>query len=225
MLDHHAYFYEGDASRAEAVAESARSAIGFKAGDLNVVVHRYEKFGIDESRALRELAQLKSTGNRALFVIATSSITGDAQQALLKLFEEPQRGTVFVLVVPHGVLLPTLRSRCLAFPLMAGVEPAAEKKANIEAQEFLKCSYKERTERIAKLIKDNDDDVRGRAREFLSALEREVYAEFNKTAGDKKLARAHELSEIALLRGYLADRSASLKMIFEHLAAALPKAQ
>ncbi len=223
MLNHHAYFYEGDASLAEAVGESARADMGFTEHDPNVAVRRYDKFGIDESRALRELAQLKSTGDRALFVLAASSITSDAQQALLKLFEEPQKGTVFVLVVPHGVLLPTLRSRCLTFPLAPKGESAAEKKADTEAREFLKCSYKERTERIAKLIKDNDDDVRGRAREFLSALEREVYVEFNKAAGDKKRARAHELSEIALLRGYLADRSASLKMIFEHLAATLPQ--
>ena len=43
-------------------------------------------------------------------------MTSEAQQALLKLFEEPQAGVIFVFLLPHGSLLPTLRSRMLEYP-------------------------------------------------------------------------------------------------------------
>ncbi len=225
MLEHHAYVLEGDTTLAESLAQGARRALGLPDDSPDVFVLSREKFGIDDSRELRGRAALRATSGRALFVVAASSITSEAQQALLKLFEEPQRGAVFVLIVPHGVLLPTLRSRCLPYPAELSAALAGEGDARERAHAFLAAAYKERTALIAALVKDDGEDVRARSRAFLNALELELHRRFSKANGAGKHSLAEGLSEIAALRSYLSDRSPSLKMIFEHLAASLPTAK
>lgn len=219
QLTHHAYFFEGSTDLLPEIAGLARDALGLSLGSPDASARAYEKFGIDDAHDLRNLAALKSVSGRSLVVVATPSITTEAQQALLKLFEEPQGGAVFVLIVPHGSLLPTLRSRCMAFPFEAGSPSSAK-----EAKEFLKLSVKERSTQIAELL-DDEEGTRERTRELINALERELYAMFSKkgaSAGEREtLARG--LSDLALFRKYLADRSPSLKMLLEHLAATLPR--
>ncbi|MDE2213335.1 MAG: hypothetical protein KGJ34_02270 [Patescibacteria group bacterium] len=218
MLTHHAYYVEGEAGLLPEIAEAARKEMKLPKGSPDVTVQSFERFGIDESRQLRNLASLKTLSGGALFAIAATSITTEAQQALLKLFEEPQRGVIFVLLVPHGTLLSTLRSRCLLFP----IEQGAVRLGSAEAKTFLKAGYKERTTQIAELL-DEEGDVRARAREFLGGLEGELYRAFEKSRGEKKNELASGLEDIGKLRGYLSDRSTSLKMLLEHLAAALPR--
>ncbi len=215
-LTHHAYYLEGPTELLPAVEAQARKDLGFPKNSPDVHVQSFEKFGIEESRALIGKAALKATEGRALYVIATASIQSEAQQALLKLLEEPSAGTVLILLVPHGSLLPTVRSRCLPFPFTG--EASA---SNKEAKSFLKVSPKERSEQIAELL-DEEEGTRERAREFLSALERELYAGFTKKgAAREELARGME--DIARFRMYLGDRAPSVKMMLEHLAATLPR--
>jgi len=173
----------------------------------------YEKFGIEESRGLIDLAGLKNY-KASVFLLAISSITSEAQQALLKLLEEPQEGTTFVLIVPHGVLLPTIKSRMLEYPDKIAAEPHLTG----QARKFLQVSGKERSDFITKLLKD-DEGVKERARDFVNALEAEVY---KKSQARSDLALRQGLEDIAKVRDYLRDRSPSLKMLLEHLAVALP---
>lgn len=173
--------------------------------------NRFERFGIDEARALIALASLKNL-SETTFLIAAASLTTEAQQALLKLFEEPQRGTVFVLLAPHGALLPTLRSRMLPYE--------KSQISNLKSQaatKFLKLSPKERSAEVAKILKD-DEGVRERVREFINALEQELYRHFKK---QPTLRRA--LEDVAKVRSYLGDRSPSLKMLLEYMATSLPR--
>lgn len=114
---HHAYLYTGALSVLHSLAKDAEAQFQF-AGEHNpdVQVHEFEKFGIDEARGLKTAASMRSLSGRALYIVGVSQITTEAQQALLKLFEEPQQGAIFVLLAPHGAIIPTLRSRMLAYP-------------------------------------------------------------------------------------------------------------
>src|SRR3989344_5144331 len=96
LLSHHAYFREGPLAELPELARAAGAGVGLAPGNPDLYIRRYEKFGIEEARALRELASLKSLSGKALFAIGAVSITTEAQHALLKLFEEPAQGAVFI---------------------------------------------------------------------------------------------------------------------------------
>jgi len=199
---HHAYYIEGPLSAFEA----------YKTHLQPLYAKEHDRFGIEEARALITLALLKNFKDTT-FLVAAASITTEAQQALLKLLEEPQEGTTFLLMVPHGMLLPTLKSRMLAYPELPQGSTLPVR-LNLAVQ-FLKASGKDRSDLIAKLLKD-DEGVRERVRDFVNALEAELY----KKVGEPKARQG--LEDIAMVRQYLGDRSPSLKMLLEHLAVALP---
>lgn len=84
------------------------------------------------------------------------------------------------------------------------------------AQKFLKMSGKDRSDMIAKMLKD-DKGVKERVLDFVNALE----AELAPKVKDPKVRAG--LEDIAKVRDYLRDRSPSLKMLLEHLALSLPQ--
>jgi len=213
MNSHHAYLYEGPASLLPQLADSACQHFAFKKeGNPDVLIEQWEKFGIDEARELSQQASLKSSGERSLFVLGFSSITSEAQQALLKLFEEPREGAMFVVLVPHGTLIPTLRSRFLDYPEKIS---RLNLDRGTDAKEFLAAAYAKRSAMITEFMKD-EEGVRERARNFLNELERILYTKIENSEVREGLA------DIAHFREYLSDRSPSLKMILEHFAATLP---
>ena len=199
-MTHHAYYIEGSASAFDAYKDLIKP---FWSG-------KFERFGIDDARALIALASLKNF-NEAVFFVCAASITSDAQQALLKLFEEPQAGTTFVLLAPHGSLLPTLRSRMLPYPELS----TATENSSLywEVGKFLKMAGKERSEMIVKILKD-DEGVKERVRDFINALEIELSKDVKKNK--------QGLEDIAMVRDYLGDKAPSLKILLEHLALSLP---
>jgi hypothetical protein len=228
---HHAYLYGGSLAILSELVTDARMRFQFE-GEHNpdVQVLEVERFGIDEARQLRETAALRSISGHALYIVGVSTITTEAQQALLKLFEEPQAGVVFVLLAPHGSIIATLRSRMLPYPTTqqqnAGQNGLAERSEENRgpfgkrfAVEFLRSNQKDRSAFIAKLLKD-DEGVRERARDFLQALESELYKTMTKPKPSKEYIDG--LSDIAKVRSYANDRSPSFKMLLEHLAVSLP---
>lgn len=227
MLSHHAYYIEDSLAHFNDYRMHLREASAFAAHDPGFVARRYESFGIDEARELSVQASLRLSGARQFFFIAAASMTSEAQQALLKLFEEPQEGTQFVLLVPHGALLPTLLSRCLAYPKaeekyssQASPRRPAASEEHFSAAAFLSWPYKKRSEWVAELLDaDSEEDagVRERVRDALGEIETALAA---RLPGDASVRDG--LADIAHVRQYLADRSPSLKMILEHLAVTLP---
>lgn len=212
---HHAYLYEGSLSQLEALAASAKELFTFggkaEAGNPDIHIYSFEKLNIEDARELSSEASFKAVSGRALYILAAGSISFDAQQALLKLFEEPKEGDVFVLLVPPGILMPTLRSRFVEYPEKIEKDAALSAPAN----KFLKASYKERSAQVAALLKE-DEGAKERVRQFLHALELSL----RKKIKDKETREG--MQDIALVRNYLEDRSASMKMLLEHLAATLP---
>ncbi len=198
-MQHHAYYIEDSTSLFDE----------YKAALKPFWSKKFERFGIDEARELIDLASLKNF-NEPTYFVAAVSVTSEAQQALLKLLEEPQQGTTFIFLVPPGALIATVKSRMLPHELRVDTPATAQ------ARKFLTLSGKDRSTEIAKLLKD-DEEVKERARDFVNALE----VELHKKIADPKVRAG--LEDLAKVRDYLGDRSPSLKMLLEHLALALPK--
>ena len=86
----------------------------------DVEIERKKSVGIAESRALLQRLALRPTrpGPRVAIVREAGTMTAEAQNALLKLLEEPPGSAVIILVTDNiGSMLTTVRSRCrhLAF--------------------------------------------------------------------------------------------------------------
>lgn len=223
-MQHHAYLYEGPVSLMPALADDACKRFNFeREQNPDVLVQQWEKFSIDEARELTQQASLKSASGRSLFVLGISSIASDAQQALLKLFEEPREGVIFVVLVPHGVVLPTLRSRFLDYPDRSFAEKKSPSEGASAASDFLASAYVKRSAWVTAFLKNDDEDMREQTRIFVNALESLLYDALPKAAEKSKQDILDGLTDIAHFRGYLADRAPSLKMILEHFAATLPQ--
>ncbi len=212
---HHAYLYLDSLSLLPTLVQDARERFGFL-GEHNpdVQTRTFEKFGIDEARELKEAASLRSSSGRALYIVGVSQITTEAQQALLKLFEEPQAGALFILLAPHGSIIATLNSRFLPYPEIL----AQEKKLSVKT--FLAATHTTRLAHIKELLED-EEGVRERVRDFLAALEAALHANLSGSPKQREVAQA--LEDISKTRSYANDRSPSLKMLLEHLALALPR--
>lgn len=189
-------------------------------GNPDFVVLRYGLFSVADARRVSELAAgVAFAGAQRVLVIAAQRAYHEAQNALLKLFEEPPQGTSVFLILPTlGGLLPTLRSRVQILTSDNDTKPAISEMA----EEFLKASKEKRTALIKKLTSGKDDEDRQERRDdaiqILNGIEAVAYAQFKK---DTSIAIL--LSEIITLRGYLYDRSAPVRMILEHLSLVLPK--
>ncbi|MHB8652087.1 MAG: hypothetical protein ACYC8S_03045 [Minisyncoccota bacterium] len=211
---HHAYLIEGDANSVRTpIFENLRTYGLPHEGHPDFWTEEFETFGIEESRGLREMQTGKAVaGEQRVFVIFTTLITTEAQNALLKTFEDPAPGVHFFLVVPSAyALLPTLRSRLMHVGRGARGEGLEYKK---DATDFLDATLSERLAR-AKKIADKKD--RAYAIALADAIVEVVYERFLDGGGEKEhITRV--LGSAQQTREYLNDRAPSVKMLFEYLA-------
>jgi hypothetical protein len=224
-MRHHAFYYAGDIEEGVAAAlsfgERELGLSGINSPDL--ITLRYGLFSVDDARLICELAsRAPLKGDAKLLVIATGRIFHEAQNALLKTFEEPAPGTYLVLIVPsEGNIIPTLRSRLLPLP---GTE--TESGVSSEAEAFVSGTEGAR-EKIVEGILDQakSDDAEEKQAARLAALHlaegilRVAYIR-NQTKGSPELVAL--LKDLSRLIPVLHERSAPLKPILEHLCLTTP---
>ncbi len=219
---HHAYYIEGEQ---RAVLPGLRL---FIEKELKFTIKNnpdfwcveYDTFGIDDGVALKERASRK-VGERKLriFILAIDRMTHEAQNSLLKLFEEPVEGVHFFIIVPHvSLFLPTLRSRLMPFPHSLG--DAKGGPSPLSAKKFLEASSSARLTMISKIAEKKDIKS---AISFLESLEDEFHMQ--KTAFDIHSNIVFALEDIERCRMYLCGRAPSVKMILEHIALTVPLIQ
>jgi DNA polymerase III delta prime subunit len=222
-MKHHAFVIEAQIDEGVEVASGwVERELGMAVlGNPDVVVVRFGLLSVADARLISKLASGSPfAGEYKAVIIAASRIYHEAQNALLKLFEEPPRGTYLFLSLPSlGGLLPTLRSRVT-------VLGESRQKLTIpeSAEEFLKATHEKRSAVIKKLTAGGDDEDRRENREealaLVNGIEMAAYAAMQKEKGRDIAAL---LSDIAVLRGYLHDRSMPIRMILEHLSLVLPR--
>lgn len=224
-MNHHAFGIEAEQEEGISVAQAwAERELGMTMhGNPDVVVLRFGLFSVADARRVAELAAGAAfAGTTKVVIIAAGRAYHEAQNALLKIFEEPPVGTHLFLVLPSmGGLLPTLRSRIVMLEAHS-----AEHRTDVSdlATEFLKGTKEKRSAIIKRLTSGKDDDkkreLRDQAIALLNGIEAVIYNEVSQTYVKK---HAELLSDIATLRTHLYDRSAPVKMILEHLAIVTPK--
>ncbi len=197
-MTHHAVGIIGDAEGALlSIPEEDREA------GVDVTAFKYRQLTIADARALNNLAaQRPFQKPERIFILTFESATTEAQNALLKLFEEPTLTSRFYLIFPlEDVLLPTLRSRLM---LKQVIHTNAE---GALAKEFLRASYAERLELIAAKLKDTEETW---SLNLIRELEYEVRGK-GKTGAEA----------LVFIAEYMRAPGASKKMLLEHLALSL----
>lgn len=220
----HAYFVEGAAEEgiAAALAFGEKTLSLPAKGNADVVVMRYSLFPVEDARRIGEIASRSALGgNGKLIVIAAERLFHEAQNALLKVFEEPGGDSTLVLVLPsEGMLLPTLRSRLLPLP------GAREKALSAIAEEFIGKPAK-RADIVAGILKragadDQEEKQEGRreARELVGGLMLAAYGAHREKPSASLSALLADLSAIMPV---MYERSAPLKPVLEHLLIVMPR--
>jgi DNA polymerase III, delta subunit len=123
---------------------------------IEIEIITFATLAISDVRKIIQLAFIKPLQAEVkIVVIEATAIAREAQQALLKIFEEPPLSTKFILVLP-GIegLLPTVLSR-VSMPLGSAV---ATRTTNPFFTIFQSSSYAGRLEVISRITKDKDSD-------------------------------------------------------------------
>lgn len=217
---YHSYIVEGEPEiLAPLLLEFLKNRGEIDPQNPDVLFQSYKSFTIDDSREIKDWHSRKGiTNSKKVCIIATNFINREAEQALLKIIEEPNEKTHFFIIIPDSsVLLPTIISRTHTIKI--------EQDQNIEIQKevinFIKSTPKERIDIVAFIIKDNkDEESSGKLRHFatlfVNGLESIFHKRFKENINDEKVKFV--LNELEKARGYLSTPGASVKMILEHLA-------
>jgi DNA polymerase III delta prime subunit len=176
----------------------------------------YQTFTIDEARNLKSLHETRPIGTtgKRIFIISMNGVTIEAQNALLKLLEEPAEYAHFFLIIPSAhLLLPTVKSR-LHFIGEPSDAIARNPEAAEEARKFLRMTSVKKLDYVKKLVDDISKEklTRQDAIDFLDAVEGEIHAKRNLKEHMKTL------EAISLVRKYIYDRAPSVKMLLEYMA-------
>ncbi|MEK7621826.1 MAG: hypothetical protein AAB415_01475 [Patescibacteria group bacterium] len=210
---HHAYLLVGDAMIIRSVLADTLAAVESK---VIPTWENYETFGIDESRGLiARSARRDWRGGREFVVLTARRYSAEAQNALLKLFEEPRSGLHFFLISDQVTnFLPTLQSRFLIVEHrdQIGGESGKEVEKR-KAKEFLAATPAKRLDLIATELKK--EPAREAWLPFLNALEVVCH--------ETKPLNQTALTEIMMARNYLTDPASLPRLLFEHLALVLPR--
>lgn len=187
-------------------------------GNTDYWVGDFDTFGIDESRMVKEIHTNKSfrSDSRKLYVIKANFLTIEAQNALLKVFEEPGEGNHFFIITPNAdLLLPTLKSR---LQIIRESFSSKDLPANKAARYFIQSSPAERLAQIKELMDEISDETKTKSDAV--ALSIAIIQELKKkkptenwTAKDAEIFK-----ELLICTDYLSARSSSTKMILEHIA-------
>jgi hypothetical protein len=222
---HHAYLIEGEREPIILeIAQFLKTLDISTVGNPDFIQISIDNFKIDEAFDLRRMSADKGfTSKKKIFVICVNNFSQDAQNVLLKMFEDPILDTHFFLVVPDvNIILKTLYSRLYFISAREGL--LDEKK---DAEKFLSISPSERINFLKEFLVDEEevdengnelialDSARSRSIKFLNAVESVLLS--------KSMLDTGNFEHIFNAREFLRMPGSSTKILMESIALVLPE--
>ncbi len=217
---HHAYCVVGNSSDVFSELEK------FLTKELKFSIHdnpdfwygEYDSMDIEDGRSIKDSHQNRPvSGDKKIFVVSANFITDKAQNAMLKLFEEPRGDTHFFLILPSlNNIIPTFRSRLFI------IDTNETGTSIIDTRKFLKMTMKDRLEAVKTICASISDEEESKIEiiKFINSLELELKKKVNFLKTTDEEIKLFE--EIEKMRQYASEQSPSLKMILEHISLMLP---
>ena len=210
-------------------------------GNSDFIHISLDSFKIEDARNLKSYGNQKSFSSaKKIFIISANNFLLEAQNSLLKMFEEPIENTHFFLIVPDiNALLKTFVSR---FYL---ISPKSDLGKEIrEAEKFIALPLKNRIDFIKELLIEPEeideegneivvlDSTRSKALKFLNALELLLHQEFLKNyergrfqseTGGIRNNFSETLFHFFKVREFLRMPGSSTKSLMESVALVIPE--
>lgn len=234
---HHAYLIEGE--REEILPEllDFLKEIGLDVvGNADISHMVLDSFKIDDARNLRSFSlERANSEKKKIFIISTNNFLLEAQNSLLKMFEEPIENTHFFLIVPDtGALLKTFVSR---FYLIISRQGRRGQGMMEEAEKFLTSPMSKRIDFVKELttmVEEEDEDgneimaldsARSKSLKFLNMLETVLYKKFVESfSGVPSIQNSFQIcfQQIFKVREFLRMPGSSPKTLMESVALITP---
>lgn len=239
LLSHHAYYLIGsEPLHIEVLLHLEQSHSIRQQANPDFYNRAYETFVIDDAREVKTFHGMRPVTEvgKKIFVLRMNGITVEAQNALLKLLEEPAEYAHFFIIIPSvHLLLPTVKSRMQELQIMkngdhlvglmdarkGGVNEKSKKNADHavdsellqNVRKLLSLSKAKRLEEVKKLIDEiaKDKKTKQHGIDLLDALQAVVYKEKGIKEGRSTL------ETIEMARNYMHDRAPSVKMLLEYV--------
>jgi len=216
---YHSYVIEGDHTFATELLRFLEIRGEIVKQSQDVMYQNYDSFTMEDSHEIKNWhSMLGVTTGKKICIISARFINREAEQALLKIIEEPAINTHIFIIIPDSSLLQrTIISRVHVIK----IDQTQSKALIDEITEFLKSKPNKRIEIITKIIKENKDEnnsgqLRFYATSFVNQIESLMHKKFIDNKKDKNIKFI--LEELQKSRTYLSTPGASVKMILEHLA-------
>jgi DNA polymerase III delta prime subunit len=230
-LTHHANLLIGNAEMCDQLVSIIEKEYKISAqGNPDFYIRNYETFTIDDAREIKSLHSTRPVGGgggkndegKKIFVLTMNGATVEAQNAMLKLLEEPAEYAHFFLIIPSAhLLLPTVKSRMSEMDGLSNNAKLTKNSSKLaspefieQAEVFLKATQTKRLDIVKKLVDEISKEKKTKqdAIDFVDAIQEVVYKEKGVRNGKSSL----EVIETA--RNYLNDRAPSVKMLLEYVA-------
>ncbi len=225
---HHSYLIEGNKEDITPEILVFLKNIGFDTAnnpdffDINI-----DSLKIEDARDLKSHALEKGLSSKRIFIISANSILLEAQNTLLKMFEEPTQDTHFFLIVPDvNSIIPTLLSRFYFISTKSYFSIDTK-----DAEKFIKMSLKERLEFIKDFVsKNNEDEDTEIVQDSLRSLSLKFLNSLELVLQKKTLNNSSSLDSMQIcfehffkVRKYLRMSGSSVKMLLESVAIIIPE--
>ncbi len=217
---HHAYLIEGS-------LDSVMPELSDFVKGMEIIQIKQDSFKIEDARNLKSFANEKGVSGKKVFIVSANNFLLEAQNTLLKVFEEPIADTHFFLIVPEAsALLPTFISR---FYFISTRQDLVQDLS--EAEKFLAMPLRNRLEYIKELVAKSEGDedenevidlnsTRAKSLKFLNNLESVLDAKMSKTLLDTSY-----FHHIFKVREFLRMPGSSAKTLMESVALVVPVIQ
>lgn len=205
---HHAYLLVGEREVSKSLVRNFLiNSLGINPfSSPDVRSFSFANMGVDDVRQIKVYEEFKDFGGqRKIFIIDSDFVTPEAQNAFLKILEEPTEGTHFFIIIPQDTVIDTLRSRMYIFNL----NDIYSTNSN-----HLTLSLEEKLSLIKKITDNSENNPKQEALNFLNNIEKELYLE-------GPLKNFQKIILCQNTRKYLHNKGAPVKMILESFVLSL----
>ena len=220
---HHAYLIEGN--REDILLEVLEfiEILGVKTNSPDFCHISMDNFKIDDAFALKKMSgEMSTMDGKKVFIVSANQFSPDAQNTMLKMFEEPILNTHFFIIVPDvDALFKTLVSRFYI------IKNEGNKEEEIKlAEKFITMPMQLRINYIKEFLVEPEDEIkedsiRSKALKFLNMLELALHNKVLEKNFTSNTTFAFE--QIFQARKFIRQPGSASKTLLESVALSIPE--